>query len=57
MGTTVNWTSTGAFGITPRGYTITSAERNGVELWRVFDERDRLLGYYTTRDEAVAAAR
>jgi hypothetical protein len=57
MTTTVNWTRTGAFGITPSGYEITRGERAGLDIWHVFAPSGAHVGSYATRDEAVAVAR
>lgn len=55
--TTVNWTRTGAFGITPAGYELSRSERGGGEVWNVFDATGSYVGTYATRAEAVAVAR
>jgi hypothetical protein len=52
----VNWTSTGNLGITWRGWAIVRLVKTTGE-WDVFDDRDRHVGRYATRDEAEAAAR
>ncbi len=57
MSTTVNWTKTGNFGITPRGYSIVRSERDGAEVWNVFNAFDQYRGTDATRDEAERAAR
>ena len=53
----VNWTKTGNFGITPRGYSIVRSERDGSEVWNVYNAFEQYLGTYGTRDEAARAAR
>jgi hypothetical protein len=57
MATTVNWTKTGNYGITPRGYSIVRSERDGAEVWNVFNAFEQHLGTYSTREQAARAAR
>jgi hypothetical protein len=53
----INWTRSGAFGITPRGYEICRAEENGVVSWRVFNAFGILIGSYADRAAAERAVR
>ena len=57
MATTVNWTKTGNYGITPRGYSIVRSERDGAEVWNVSNAFEQHLGTYSTREQAERAAR
>jgi hypothetical protein len=57
MSAVINWTKSGACGITPRGYVICRAEQDGVISWRVFNAFDRLIGTYADRSHAEMAVR
>lgn len=57
MSAVINWTRSGAFGITPRGYEICRAEQNGVVSWRVFNAFGSLIGSYADRAAAERAVR
>jgi hypothetical protein len=56
---TVNWTRTGLMGITTNGWTIMARQSyaDTYKAWSVFDDADNFVGFFATRDEAVAVAR
>jgi hypothetical protein len=57
MSAVINWTKSGAFGITARGYEICRAEHNGAVSWRVFNAFGNLIGSYADRAAAERAVR
>jgi hypothetical protein len=54
MNATVNWGKDQQYGITTRGWIV---RMNDAGKWTVFDDADRYVGAYATRDEAVEVAR
>jgi len=53
----IDWTPTGAFGITARGYSIARREQDGRESWSVSNAFGQHLGTYATREQAVRVVR
>jgi len=57
MSVVINWSRSGTFGITPRGYEICRSELSGSPIWNVFNAYGGLIGSYADLDLAKAAVR